>query len=581
LSYPTINDYLEAIQVTGALLDPVLRGGKVAKNSLGLPNVLGGGFALTFMVTAAGKHFAVRCFQRNSPDIETRYRAIGNTLSRLKDDHFVEFEFQTAGIRVNGKHYPIVKMAWAKGSTLGEYIEDNYENRSAMHRLLASFRQLEKSLRSKSLAHGDIQNGNVIVQDGVQIVNYKVSSDKELTLIDYDGVFVPGMRIGNGTEVGQRHFQHPKRKMSDFGPSMDRFSFILVDLSLRALMERPRLFETYSNGENILFSAGDFVDPAQSPIFAEVKAIQALSKDTQNFANVCSASPSAVPTLEDFLLGKNIPAQPIIIAPKPPAGIGAPVQSPSPYIGAYDVLDAADFTAVMRKLGDRIELVGCIKQVQTGNTRYGRPYAFLMFGSKDNDIVRVTIWSEGLAKLTSHRMTPDSSWRDQWVSVTGLVDSKYKYPKKGNTHVGITIRDTTQIRKISEVEARRRLQGGTETPEMGVSKGASRNTAVLKSIGRAIEPSLPTQSPPTHAPAQTIGNPVSRNSEILRKLNAPGPGEAAQPRTTPLATPHSTIPSTPSRVQRSSASKQPSFKIPIWVWYLVVVFVFYLLSHLK
>lgn len=139
----------------------------------------------------------------------------------------MEFEFQSAGIRVNGKHYPIVKMAWANGLTLGEYIEDNYENRSAMAALLASFRHLEKSLRSKSVAHGDIQNGNVIVQNGVQIVNYNVRSDKELTLIDYDGVFVPGMKIGNGTEVGQRHFQHPKRKTSDFGPNMDRFSFVL------------------------------------------------------------------------------------------------------------------------------------------------------------------------------------------------------------------------------------------------------------------------------------------------------------------------------------------------------------------
>ena len=251
----------------------MLRAGKVAKNSLGLPNVLGGGFALTFMVTAGSKHFAVRCFQKKSPDIESRYRAIGNTLSRLKEDHFVEFEFQSAGIRVNGKHYPIVKMAWANGLTLGEYIEDNYENRSAMAALLASFQHLEKSLRSKSVAHGDIQNGNVIVQNGVQIVNYNVRSDKELTLIDYDGVFVPGMKIGNGTEVGQRHFQHPKRKTSDFGPNMDRFSFVLIDLSLRAVMERPRLFETYSNGENVLFSASDFVNPAQSQVFAEVKAI--------------------------------------------------------------------------------------------------------------------------------------------------------------------------------------------------------------------------------------------------------------------------------------------------------------------
>jgi len=67
------------------------------------------------------------------------------------------------------------------------------------------------------MAHGDIQNGNIMM------------SPSGVKLIDYDGMFVPGMTPGNGSEVGHKHFQHPTRASGDFGPKMDRFSFIALD----------------------------------------------------------------------------------------------------------------------------------------------------------------------------------------------------------------------------------------------------------------------------------------------------------------------------------------------------------------
>ena len=51
--------------------------------------------------------------------------------------------------------------------------------------------------------------------------------------------YVPSLPVGQGAELGHKHFQHPKRSAADFGPEMDRFSFIVIDLSLRAIAHDP------------------------------------------------------------------------------------------------------------------------------------------------------------------------------------------------------------------------------------------------------------------------------------------------------------------------------------------------------
>ena len=49
---------------------------------------------------------------------------------------------------------------------------------------------------------------------------------------------------------------------------MDRFSFIVVDVSLRALMVDPSLHARFrEGGETIVFKANDYADPAEVPRF--------------------------------------------------------------------------------------------------------------------------------------------------------------------------------------------------------------------------------------------------------------------------------------------------------------------------
>ena len=119
-----MDQYNDAVQHAGtAFVDPVLKSGKVSTNGLGLPIALGGSFALTYRVTTSGRKFAVRCFHKAAKDLEVRYPRISQTLNATDNQYFVGFEYQTQGVLVNGLKYPIVKMDWVEGDTLGLYLD--------------------------------------------------------------------------------------------------------------------------------------------------------------------------------------------------------------------------------------------------------------------------------------------------------------------------------------------------------------------------------------------------------------------------------------------------------------------------
>ena len=68
------------------------------------------------------KKYAVRCFHKESKSLELRYLEISKNQKSLFC-FFLDFEFQPKGIVVDGHAYPIIKMAWAVGTTLGEFLK--------------------------------------------------------------------------------------------------------------------------------------------------------------------------------------------------------------------------------------------------------------------------------------------------------------------------------------------------------------------------------------------------------------------------------------------------------------------------
>jgi hypothetical protein len=499
MSYPQITEYHEAVQHPAqAFIDPDLKQGAVAENNLGLPLVMSGGFALTYAVTTPRRKCAVRCFHREIPAIQQKYNAISKKLRSLASGFFVDFDFQQSGISVRQQIFPIVRMDWVEGDTLGVWLDRHYENPHALEKARTSFAAIARFFEREGIAHGDIQNGNVMVTNG------------DIKLIDYDGMFVPGMRRGNGSETGHKHFQHRDRRVSSFGPGMDRFSFIALDLSLKAVSVDKSLYPKFrEGGETIIFKANDFADTQSSEIFRRLLAMPKLKDDVCNFAAICEAPLVKVPTLDDFLAGRNIPAAkpPIKAAPSPTAKA-----QPAAYIPAYPVVDALNFAAALQRVGDRVELIGRIVEVTPGSRKRGKGrakrYVFINFGSWRGNIVKISIWSDGLAKLKER---PSNAWVGRWVSVTGLIDVPYESKRYGYKHLSITVQEIGQIQQIDEAEAGFRLasMAMAPPPDRG-SPGAS------PSGSRAVvSPSVARRKPAPSAPGATAPRPAARSSGLL------------------------------------------------------------------
>ena len=95
MRYPQITEYHEAVQHPAqAFIDSDLKQGAVAENTLGLPLVMSGGFALTYAVTTPRRKSAVRCFHREIPEVQQKYAAISKKLRALANGFFVDFDFQ-------------------------------------------------------------------------------------------------------------------------------------------------------------------------------------------------------------------------------------------------------------------------------------------------------------------------------------------------------------------------------------------------------------------------------------------------------------------------------------------------------
>lgn len=496
MTYPPLERYQEALQYpANAFLDLELQRASVKTSGLGMPLALCGGFALTYAVTAGSKRYAVRCFHKESKSLETRYMAISKRLQTLKSPYFLDFVFQPQGIRIDQKVYPLVKMAWASGETLGEFLETNHRNKAALSALRQSLQDLAAYLDQQHISHGDIQTGNVMVADG----------GRRIQLIDYDGMFVDELRTLGSSELGHRNFQHPGRATSNpYDASMDRFSLIALTMALRALEVDADIWaKTRSDIDGIVFRANDFIAPESSIIFNDLSKHVSLGQDTKNFASICKATFSSVPTLADFLARQNLPSVSIVLS-----GVPSGIKMHA-YLAPYPVLDGSNFAHCLRHVGDRVELIGKIFEVKEAKTRHGKPYVFINFGPWKGQTVKISIWSEGLKELAKE---PDQSWVGKWVSVVGLMEPPYENKRLKYTHLAITISQNNEMSVINNTEAQFRLAGSrvAPTPQRALS-----NENILEKIG----------SKPRSAARQTSAAvskqpsiPPSTNQILLEKM---------------------------------------------------------------
>jgi len=267
-AWPDLTEYHEAVQhPPKAFADPGLKAVTLELDRFGMPKPATGGNAVVYKAKEPGglltfkKTWAIRCFLRPISDHAERYEAISKHLRKVRLPYDVNFQFLKQGIQIRSNWFPIVKMQWAKGDLLHSHIEKHLGYPAVLAALRAKWAILVRHLEAAQVAHGDLQHGNILVRGG------------SIQLVDYDGMWVPALSGRHATEIGHRAYQHPERSGQDYGQEIDRFSALVIYLSLAALERDVTLWERFHTGDNLIFVREDFQQVGRSPIWQQLRRI--------------------------------------------------------------------------------------------------------------------------------------------------------------------------------------------------------------------------------------------------------------------------------------------------------------------
>jgi hypothetical protein len=293
MSWPTLQDYNEAIQNPRlAFSDPDLRTGQPELNQLGLPRPISGNFACVYKMEIGRQRWAARCFSSEVSDQQRRYEAISTYLKQVSLPYTVQFTFLPGGIKVLGRNYPLLKMEWVQGESLNAFVGKSIGYPDTLLSLAKVWSRMMADLKAASMAHGDLQHGNVLVVGD------------QLRLIDYDGMYVPGLAGNQSNECGHRNYQLPARTGWDYGPYLDNFSAWVIYVSLVSLAVHPELWSKYRGGDEcLIFRKEDYLQPEDSEILRELNSSPntELRFLIELFTSLFSLSPQDVPALDGNL----------------------------------------------------------------------------------------------------------------------------------------------------------------------------------------------------------------------------------------------------------------------------------------
>ena len=272
MQYPLISEYLAAIREAKDNLDtlshlvPVL-------DKYGEPYRSSGAFAVVFKMKdeQTGKCYALKCFTEEQEGRAEAYRQIAEEFEFVDSPYITSVKYLEKELFVDSncenEEFPVLLMDWIEGETMETYVADNYTDTHAMSMLCYRFCKMAAWLRSQSFAHGDIKPDNIMV-----------CPDGTLTLVDYDGMFVPAMKGQKSPTIGTKDFSHPLRTIDDFDETIDDFALASIALSLKAISLDPSLLQTYGASDRLLFSAADYLDLSKSKTFT---ALQGLLTDEE------------------------------------------------------------------------------------------------------------------------------------------------------------------------------------------------------------------------------------------------------------------------------------------------------------
>ena len=278
MQYPLISEYVRAIQDASSNLDKLAHLVPVLDDH-GEPYRSSGAFAVVFKMKdeQTGKCYALKCFTEEQEGRAEAYRQIADELEFVDSSYITSVKYLDKEIFVDSSceedEFPVLLMDWIDGETMESYIAENYQDNYTMAMLCYRFCKMAAWLRSQPFAHGDIKPDNIMVRP-----------DGSLTLVDYDGMFVPAMKGQKSPTIGTKDFSHPMRTVNDFDETIDDFALASIALSLKAISMNSKLLDTYGASDRLLFLENDYHNPSNSKA---ISALQELMCD-KNFCTLYS-----------------------------------------------------------------------------------------------------------------------------------------------------------------------------------------------------------------------------------------------------------------------------------------------------
>ena len=329
MNYPLISEYEREIKTKGSVILKLPQHYDFVPNKIKPIKIYSygsGAMAGVFKVEGMGKQHALRVFLNGgNPQNISRVMEIAKHLGDISSDFLCKYQLYQNGIVIKDHPFPVILMEWVNGKKLNEYVDTILHQNDKISELQLHLVKLNESMEKNQMAHGDIQSGNVLVEE-------KGGAGIQLKLVDYDAMFLPELSGQKAIEIGHSSFQHPKRDKSVYNAEMDRFSFWLILTALEAIKFDKNLWSKdinlgFNDGDNFLFRAKDLQNPNVSPL---VKKLRNINQPSLNFYLDKLLSDSHSPKRDKVaLFDKNSNVVVSYTAEKKPVSVSVEPSSPA------------------------------------------------------------------------------------------------------------------------------------------------------------------------------------------------------------------------------------------------------------
>ncbi len=262
-----IQDIINCVTIPSLIKDKEVQNGKLIILPNDEPECYSGGFTVVFPVFVGSQKWAFRCWQTDIGFDSERFRLLSESIDKLDNKYLDKFIYVNPGIIIDGVPCPTTRMKWIEGDNLKTFVWNHRNDRASLIKLGLDFLTMTQKLHSMSIAHGDLQHANIIVDD-----------NGNLHLIDYDSMFVPELKTINAKDIisGKPEYQHPARNRNVYAnEKLDYFSEAIILCGILAIAYKPELAVKFNinDPDAVLFTRNDFDNFSSSTIYHDLSGL--------------------------------------------------------------------------------------------------------------------------------------------------------------------------------------------------------------------------------------------------------------------------------------------------------------------